>query len=75
MCDRVGAAKHRTRRRSSNGGGRGLECIDRAKSPRLRYPVGKGIALSRMRRFVPASLFRQKFPQTISTGLIYGTTG
>jgi hypothetical protein len=32
-----------------------------AKSPRLRYPVGKGIALSRMRRFVPASLFDKSF--------------
>jgi NAD(P)-dependent dehydrogenase (short-subunit alcohol dehydrogenase family) len=28
-----------------------------AKSPRLRYPVGKGIALSRLRRFVPAGTF------------------
>jgi NAD(P)-dependent dehydrogenase (short-subunit alcohol dehydrogenase family) len=28
-----------------------------AKSPRLRYPVGKGVALSRLRRFVPASMF------------------
>lgn len=28
-----------------------------AKSPRLRYPVGKGITLSRLRRFLPASLF------------------
>src|SRR6266511_3427244 len=28
-----------------------------AKSPRLRYPVGKGVALSRMRRFVPAGMF------------------
>jgi NAD(P)-dependent dehydrogenase (short-subunit alcohol dehydrogenase family) len=28
-----------------------------AKSPRLRYPVGKGIALSRLRRFVPAGMF------------------
>jgi short-subunit dehydrogenase len=28
-----------------------------AKSPRLRYPVGKGIALSRIRRFVPADMF------------------
>ena len=27
------------------------------KSPRLRYPVGKGVALSRLRRFVPAGLF------------------
>src|SRR5881397_3678566 len=32
-----------------------------AKSPRLRYPVGKGIAFSRMRRFVPASLFDKSF--------------
>ncbi|MGH8092394.1 MAG: oxidoreductase [Chthoniobacterales bacterium] len=28
-----------------------------AKSPRLRYPVGKGITLSRLRRFVPAAMF------------------
>lgn len=28
-----------------------------AKSPRLRYPVGKGVALSRLRRFVPAGVF------------------
>jgi NAD(P)-dependent dehydrogenase (short-subunit alcohol dehydrogenase family) len=28
-----------------------------AKSPRLRYPVGKGVLLSRLHRFVPASLF------------------
>jgi len=28
-----------------------------AKSPQLRYPVGKGIALSRLRRFVPAGMF------------------
>ncbi|PYJ56440.1 MAG: short-chain dehydrogenase/reductase [Verrucomicrobia bacterium] len=27
------------------------------KSPRLRYPVGQGVALSRLRRFVPAGLF------------------
>jgi NAD(P)-dependent dehydrogenase (short-subunit alcohol dehydrogenase family) len=26
-------------------------------SPRLRYPVGKGVALSRLRRFVPAGMF------------------
>jgi short-subunit dehydrogenase len=26
-------------------------------SPRLRYPVGKGIILSRLRRFVPAGMF------------------
>ena len=28
-----------------------------AKSPRLRYPVGKGVVLSRLRRFAPASVF------------------
>lgn len=28
-----------------------------AKSPRLRYPVGRGILLSRLRRFAPASVF------------------
>ena len=28
-----------------------------AESPRLRYPVGKGIALSRLRRFIPAGMF------------------
>jgi len=27
------------------------------KSPRLRYPVGKGVFLSRLRRFAPASVF------------------
>lgn len=27
------------------------------KSPRLRYPVGKGILLSRLRQFAPASMF------------------
>lgn len=32
-----------------------------AKSPRLRYPVGKGVALIRMRRFVPAGLFDKSF--------------
>jgi len=26
-------------------------------SPRLRYPVGKGVTLSRLRRFVPAGIF------------------
>lgn len=35
------------------------------KSPRLRYPVGKGVTLSRLRRFVPAGMFdrslRKKF--------------
>ena len=28
-----------------------------ATSPRLRYPVGKGVTLSRLRRFLPAGLF------------------
>lgn len=28
-----------------------------AKAPRLRYPVGRGVLLSRLRRFAPASLF------------------
>src|SRR5438132_3381774 len=28
-----------------------------AESPRLRYPVGKGVTLSRLRRFVPAGMF------------------
>ena len=32
-----------------------------AKSPRLRYPVGKGVALNRMRRFVPAAIFDKSF--------------
>jgi len=32
-----------------------------AKSPRLRYPVGKGVALSRMRRFIPAGMFDKSF--------------
>src|SRR5947199_2778350 len=32
-----------------------------AKSPLLRYPVGKGVALSRMRRFVPAGMFDKSF--------------
>ena len=32
-----------------------------AKSPRLRYPVGKGVTLSRMRRFVPAGMFDKSF--------------
>src|SRR5207244_966497 len=32
-----------------------------AKSPRLRYPVGKGVALSRLRRFVPAGMFDKSF--------------
>ncbi|MCI0537886.1 MAG: oxidoreductase [Verrucomicrobiales bacterium] len=36
-------------------------CALTAKSPRLRYPVGKGVALIRMRRFVPAGMFDRSF--------------
>jgi NAD(P)-dependent dehydrogenase (short-subunit alcohol dehydrogenase family) len=32
-----------------------------APSPRLRYPVGKSVKLSRLRRFVPARLFDPTF--------------
>ena len=32
-----------------------------AKTPRLRYPVGKGVLFSRMRRFVPAGMFDRSF--------------
>src|SRR2546421_1839562 len=32
-----------------------------AKSPRLRYPVGKGIVFTLMRRFVPAGMFDKSF--------------
>src|SRR5437867_9159344 len=32
-----------------------------ARSPKLRYPVGRGVALSRMRRFVPAGMFDKSF--------------
>src|SRR5437773_9298350 len=32
-----------------------------AARPKLRYPVGKGVALSRMRRFVPAGMFDKSF--------------
>ena len=28
-----------------------------SRSPKLRYPVGKGVSLSRLRRFVPAGMF------------------
>ncbi|MEW6160936.1 MAG: oxidoreductase [Verrucomicrobiota bacterium] len=31
------------------------------RSPRLRYPVGKAVVLSRMRRFVPAAIFDKSF--------------
>jgi NAD(P)-dependent dehydrogenase (short-subunit alcohol dehydrogenase family) len=36
-------------------------CALTAKSPKLRYPVGQGVALSRMRRFVPAGMFDKSF--------------
>ena len=32
-----------------------------ARSPRLRYPVGEGVLLSRLRRFVPAGIFDKSF--------------
>jgi NAD(P)-dependent dehydrogenase (short-subunit alcohol dehydrogenase family) len=32
-----------------------------AKSPRLRYAVGKGVGLSRIRRFFPAGMFDKSF--------------
>lgn len=32
-----------------------------AGSPRLRYPVGKAVVLSRLRRFVPATVFDKSF--------------
>src|SRR5947208_10773159 len=32
-----------------------------AARPKLRYPVGRGVALSRMRRFVPAGMFDKSF--------------
>jgi len=42
-----------------------------AKSPRLRYPVGKGVALSRMRRFVPAGMFDKSFRKQFHLETIY----
>jgi NAD(P)-dependent dehydrogenase (short-subunit alcohol dehydrogenase family) len=30
-------------------------------APRLRYPVGEGVTLSRLRRFIPASIFDRTF--------------
>jgi NAD(P)-dependent dehydrogenase (short-subunit alcohol dehydrogenase family) len=45
-----------------------------AKSPRLRYPVGKGVVFSRLRRFVPARMFDKSPSQTIPTGLTYEKT-
>jgi short-subunit dehydrogenase len=36
-------------------------CALTTTSPRLRYPVGKGVALSRMRRFIPAGMFDKSF--------------
>src|SRR5436309_7062203 len=52
-----------------------------AKSPRLRYPVGMGVALSRMRRFVPAGMFDKSFRKQcqlarrllMSIGLLVGS--
>jgi NAD(P)-dependent dehydrogenase (short-subunit alcohol dehydrogenase family) len=42
-----------------------------AKSPRLRYPTGEGVMLSRLRRFVPSrifeSVFRKRFQLDAST--------
>lgn len=32
-----------------------------AQSPSLRYPTGKGVTLSRLRRFVPAQMFDKSF--------------
>jgi len=32
-----------------------------AKSPRLHYPVGEGVMLSRLHRFVPARMFDKQF--------------
>jgi hypothetical protein len=32
-----------------------------AVHPSLRYPVGGGVALSRLRRFVPAGMFDRQF--------------
>jgi len=32
-----------------------------AKSPRLHYPVGEGVMLSRLNRFVPARMFDKQF--------------
>jgi NAD(P)-dependent dehydrogenase (short-subunit alcohol dehydrogenase family) len=31
------------------------------ESPRMRYPVGKGVRLSRLRRFVPTRMFERRF--------------
>jgi len=39
-----------------------------AKSPRLRYPVGKGVAFSRMRRFVPAGMFDRSLRKQFQLG-------
>jgi hypothetical protein len=39
-----------------------------AKSPRLRYPVGKGVALSRLAPLRSRRHVRQEFSQAISTG-------
>ena len=39
-----------------------------AKSPQLRYPVGKGVALSRLRRLVPASMFDRSLRKQLYLG-------
>ncbi len=39
-----------------------------AKSPRLRYPVGTAVTLSRLRRFVPASMFDKSLRKQFQLG-------
>jgi short-subunit dehydrogenase len=44
--------------------GRVAEVIYRAATdepPRLRYPVGEGVTLSRLRRFIPVRIFEKQF--------------
>jgi hypothetical protein len=38
------------------------------KSPRLRYPVGRAVALSRLRRFVPAGMFDKSLRKQFQLG-------
>ena len=38
------------------------------KSPRLRYPVGNGVTLSRLRRFVPAVMFDRSLRKQLHLG-------
>jgi NAD(P)-dependent dehydrogenase (short-subunit alcohol dehydrogenase family) len=45
-----------------------------AKSPRLRYPVGKGVTLSRMRRFVPAGMFDKSLRKQFQLRVTYEHT-